>query len=132
MYYHSLTAYTCTHTIAPSGTPKWLTVGCSLPTSVRLSWGAVPEGQRNGEITGYSMQVEGPDVTRNIQIATTVADQKSRICRPHSIMKDAYTFEEVYHLRPSTEYSFSVSAKTVAGSGPAISVSFVTPQEGKA
>ena len=46
-------------------------------------------------------------------------------------MKDAYTSEEVSDLRPSTEYSFSVSAMTVAGSGPAISVSFVTPQEGE-
>ena len=46
--------------------------------------------------------------------------------------EDAYTFEEVSGLRPSTEYTFSVSAKTVAGSGPAISVSFVTPQKGEA
>ena len=42
-----------------------------------------------------------------------------------------YASEKVSNLRPSTEYSFSVSAKTVAGSGPAISVSFVTPQEGE-
>jgi hypothetical protein len=40
--------------------------------------------------------------------------------------------EEVCDLRPSTEYTFSVSAVTVAGSGPAISVSFITPQEGEA
>ena len=68
------------------------------------------------------MQVEGADATRNIQIATTVS-------RLHSRMGDAYTFKEVCDLRPSTEYTFSVSAKTVAGSGPAISVSFVAPQE---
>ena len=43
--------------------------------------------------------------------------------------ENAYTSEEVSDLKPSTEYSFSVSAKTVAGSGPAISVSFVTPQK---
>jgi hypothetical protein len=43
-----------------------------------------------------------------------------------------YTSEEVCDLRPSTEYTFNVSAVTVAGSGPAISVSFVTPQEGEA
>jgi hypothetical protein len=48
--------------------------------------------------------------------------------------EDAYRYisEEVSDLRPTTEYTFHVSAKTVAGSGPAISVSFVTPQEGKA
>ena len=126
-----------TNTTAPSGTPKWLTVGCSLPTSVQLSWGAVPEDQRNGIITGYSIQIEGPDSTRNIQTTTTVAGRMPPIhgryihfCNP--LMKDAYTSEKVSDLRPSTEYTFSVSAKIVAGSGLAISVSFITPQEGEA
>ena len=128
-HYNCIHAHTCT--TAPSATPKWLTVGCSLPTSVQLSWGAVPEDQQNGIITGYSIQVEEPDSTRKIQIATTVSD-RTRTRRPHSLMGDAYTSEEVYDLRPSTEYSFSVSAETVAGSGPAISVSFVTPQKGDA
>ena len=126
----SLIAYTHTIYIAPSGTPEWLTVGCSLPTSVRLSWGAVPKDQQNGVITGYSMQVEGPDTTRNTQKTTIVTDRMPRMHRPHSIMENAYTSKEVSDLKPSTEYTFSVSAKTVAGSGPAISVSFVTPQEG--
>ena len=116
-----------TLTIAPSGTPKWLTVRCSLPTSVQLSWGAVPKDQQNGLITGYSILVEGPDTTRN---TNTVSDR----IRPHPLMEDA---EEVFNsdmsdLRPSTEYTFSVSAVTVAGSGPAISVSFITPQKGEA
>ena len=91
----------------------------------------MPEDQRNGEITGYSMQVEGPDTTRSIQIATTVS-KSDQMPRPRSLMKYACTSEEVSDLRPSTEYTFIVSAITVAGSGPAISVSFVTPQEGKA
>ena len=103
----------------------------SLPTSVQLSWGAVPKDRQNGEITGHSIQVEEPDTTRNIQTATTVSDW-TRIRRSHSLMEDAYTSEEVSDLRPSTEYTFSVSAVTVAGSGPAISVSFVTPQKGEA
>ena len=122
----------CTHVTAPSGTPKWLTVGGNHPTSVQLSWGAVPEDQWNGVITGYSMQVEGPDTTQNIQIATTLSGWMPSILKPHSLMEEAYTSEEVSDLRPSTEYSFSVSAVTVVGSGPAISVSFVTPQEGMA
>jgi hypothetical protein len=106
-----------THTSAPSGTPEWLTIGGNHPTSVRLSWGDVPKDQQNGIITGYMIQVEGPDTTRNI------------------LTTGGYTcilFKEVSDLTPSTEYSFSVSAKTVAGSGPAISVSFITPQEGEA
>ena len=89
----------------------WLTVGCKLPTSVRLSWGCVPWGQQNGEITGYGMQVEGPDTTQIEYIK--------------------YKEHKELHVMPSTEYTFSISAVTVAGSGPAISVSFVTPQEGE-
>ena len=114
---HVLSHTDCIHThtiIAPSGTPKWLTVRCSHPISVQLSWGAVPEDQQNGRITGFSIQVEGSDTTRTIKTI--------KYCN----------YMEVCDLRPSTEYSFSVSAKTVAGSGPAISVSFVTPQEGDA
>ena len=139
----------CTHvhtlTVAPSGTPKWLTVRCSLPTSVWLSWGTVPKDQQNGVITGYSIQLEGPDTTRSIQIATTVSDETSSdetssdetssLCSLFSgddLLFSTVTEEEVSDLKPSTEYSFSVSAETVAGSGPAISVSFVTPQEGEA
>jgi hypothetical protein len=61
------------------------------------------------------IQVEGPDTTRNI-----------------STTGGYITFKEVSDLRPSTEYTFSVSAKTVAGSGPEISVSFITPQESEA
>ena len=115
-------AHTCTYIhshilTVPSGTPEWLTVRCSLPTSVWISWGAVPKDQRNGKITGYSMHVEGPDFTLNF---TIIEDNYF------------YMYKEVSDLRPSTEYSFSVSAMTVAGSGPAISVSFITPQEGKA
>ena len=103
------------HSIVPSGTPEWLTVRGSLPTSVRLSWGAVPKDQRNGEITGYSIQIEGPNTTTGGYFTL-----------------DAYSSEEVSDLRPSTEYTFSVSAMTEGGSGPAISVSFITPQEGEA
>ena len=61
------------------------------------------------------IQVEGPDTTRNIQTPSQYT-----------------TYKKVSDLKPSTEYSFSVSAMTVAGSGPAISVSFVMPQGGKA
>ena len=82
---------------------------------MQLSWGTVPEDQWNGIITGYMVQVEGPDTTP----ITTCHDQYS-------------TFKEVSDLRSSTEYSFSVTAMTVGGSGPAISISFVMPRGGKA
>jgi hypothetical protein len=75
----------------------------------------VPKDQQNEIITGYSVQVEGPDTTRSIPIT-----------------REYTTVKKVSDLRPSAEYSFSVSAMTVAGSGPAIGVSFITPQEGEA
>ena len=114
---HVLAHTNCIHTHTPGpapGSPKWLAVGCSLPTSVQLSWGAVPKDQQNGIITGYVIQINGPDTKRSIPTTGGYI-----------------TFKEVSDLRPSTEYSFSVSAKTVAGSGPAISVSFIIPQEGE-
>ena len=85
----------------------------------------MPKDQQNGEITGYSIKVEGPDTTRIIQTDITASEDLLWIPR-------ASDYEEVSDLRPSTKYSFSVSAETVAGSGPAISVSFITPQEGEA
>ena len=85
------------------------------PASVQLFWGDVPKDQQNGFITGYIINIEGTDIKRSI-----------------STTEGYTTFKEVSDLKPSTEYSFSVSAKTVVGSGPAISVSFVTPQEGEA
>ena len=99
-----------------------MTVRGSLPTSVQLSWGAVLEDQQNGEIAGYSIQVEGPDTMQNIETNTSVSED---------LLWIPYASEKVSNLKPSTEYSFSVSAKTVVGSGPAISVSFITPQEGE-
>ena len=95
----------------------------------------MPKNQQNGEITGYSIQLEGPDTTRSIQIATTVSDEMSSLCSfisEDDLLFSTVTEEEVSDLKPSTEYSFSVSAVTEAGSGPAISVSFITPQEGEA
>ena len=80
----------------------------------------MPKDEQNGKITGYSIQLEGPDTTQSIY--TTLSKD---------MLLFSYVSEEVCDLRPSTEYSFSVSAVTVAGSGPAISVSFVTPQEGR-
>ena len=64
------------------------------------------------------VQVEGPDTTQNIPIT-----RLSQCITSESM--------EVSDLKPSTEYSFNVSAVTVVGSGPAIGVSFVMPQGGE-
>ena len=72
----------------------------------------MPKDQQNGIITGYTVQVTGPDFIREISIT------------------DAFT--EVPGLRPSTFYNFRVSAMTVAGTGPPTKGFFTTPEGGKA
>ena len=98
----------------PSGTPGELLVSHSLPTSAQLSWTPVPEDKQNDTITGYTIQVEGPDSTQEIP----VMDGNATSC-------------EVSDLKPYTTYTFSVSAVTEAGAGPPISISSTTPQGGK-
>ena len=99
------------HTV-PSGTPGDLLVSHSLPTSAQLSWTPVPG---DDTITGYTVQVEGPEFMREISIAGATT-----------------TSTEVSGLRPNTSYYFSVSAMTVAGTGPPKRTLFITPQGGKA
>ena len=100
------------HIPIPSGTPGELLVSHSLPTSQLSS--TVPEDKQNDTITGYTVQVEGPDSTQEILV-----------------MDGNATSYEVSDLRPYTTYTFGVSAMTEAGAGPPIFVSSTTPQGGK-
>ena len=60
---------------------------------------------------GYSVYVIGPD--RNSK---------------QEVSADA-TSVEISDLHPSTEYTFAISATTVAGDGPVARTSSVTPQK---
>ena len=73
----------------------------------------MPKDQRqNGIITGYTVQIiTGLDFIREILITDTST--------------------EVSGLRPNTSYKFSVSAMTVAGTGPPTKSFFTTPEGGK-
>ena len=59
-----------------------------------ISWDATKEET----VTGYTVQVEGPDSTQEIPVT----------CK-------YITSVEIADLRPSTQYTFKVSAVTVAG-----------------
>ena len=98
----------------PSGAPGELLVSHSLPTSAQLSWTPVPEDKQNDTIIGYTVQIEGPDSTQEIPV-----------------MDGNATSYEVSDLRPYTTYTLSVSAMTETGTGPPISISSATPQDGK-
>ena len=100
--------------LLPSGTPGELFISHSLPTSAQLSWTPVPEDKQNDTITGYTVQVEGPDSTREIPV-----------------MDGNATSFEVSDLKPYTTYTFSVSAITKIGTGLPKSVSSTTPQGGE-
>ena len=73
----------------------------------------MPKDKQNDIIIGYTVQVVGPDSTEKRK------------------MDGNATSYEMSNLRPYTKYTFSVSAMTEAGTGPAISVSSTTPQGGE-
>ena len=109
--------YTHTHThanLAPSGAPGELRVSRSHPTTAQLSWSPVPWEKQNGVITGYKVQIEGPDLRWEIQ----VEDAKT-------------TSLEIPNLKPFTPYAFKVSAINKVGTGPIASVLSRTPEGGK-
>ena len=101
---------------APSGSPCGLRVSHRLPTTAKLSWTPVQEDKQNGVISGYTVLVVGDDSTSGQQEI--------------SVDKDA-TSAEISNLNPFIEYTFSISAKTKAGSGPAATVSSRTPEAGE-
>ena len=105
--------HTCTDP-APSVSPDGLNVSHSLPTKAELSWCLLPVEKQNGVITGYKIQVVGPDSSREFPIQG--ADATSVI---------------LSGLRPFTSYTFNVSAMTKAGTGPAATISSKTPEGGE-
>ena len=99
---------------APSGSPGRLRVEHKLPTTAELYWSPVPEEKRNSIIAGYTVRVVGPDSPVEIQVQG--ADTTS---------------VEIPGLRPSTSYTFNVSAMTNTGTGPAATISSKTPEGGE-
>ena len=97
------------------GEPGGLNVSHRLPTTAKLSWTPVPKEKQNGILIGYTVQVVGPDQS---------------IVYEQAISANA-TSIEVPNLNPFTLYTFKVSAKTEAGSGPAASSSSQTPEAGE-
>ena len=105
--------------LAPCGSPGGLTVNYVLPaTTAKLSWTPVPTHKQNGVITGYTVHV-------------VRADSSSTSRRGIPVKKGDATSVEVPNLTPFTLYSFSISAKTRAGSGPVATVSSRTPEDGE-
>ena len=110
-YYVQIVLYS-----APSACPGLLTVNHSLPTTAKLSWTPLPKEKQNGVIIGYTVQIVRPDSSSARDVIIETADATST---------------EISNLNPSTKYTFKISAKTKAGSGPAASISSQTPEGGE-
>ena len=89
--------YTHSHT-ALSNTIGSFKTSQYHPTSAQISWETVKEDDKT--ITGYTARVEGPDSTQVIPIS------------------DDITSVEISDLKPSNQYTFEVSALTVADTKP--------------
>ena len=91
-----------------------LSVKYGIPASAEICWNPLPEGEQSAIITGYTVQVVGAGLTRDI----SVSDAKA-------------TSIVVSKLRPSTSYTFSVSAVTKPGNGPIATITSTTPEKGE-
>lgn len=78
-------------------------------TSVLLSWD--PPERPNGIITGYYIQIYGPQGNKSfpdtMQVSITLKD-----------------------LEPFTQYFIFVAARTIKGTGPSIQLPFLTDEAG--
>ena len=91
-----------------------LNIKHGFPTTAEISWKSLPEDKESTVITGYMVQVVGPDSKRHIPVP------------------DANTTSiTVSELRPSTSYIFNISAMTKAGNGPIATITSTTPEEGE-
>ena len=77
------------------------------PISAKIFWETIQEESDDITVTGYRVQVEGPDSTQVIPKTNKYS-----------------TFVEIPDLLPSTQYTFEVSAMT-------LSIASTTPQRGE-
>ena len=88
-----------------------LSIKHGLPTTAEISWKPLPEGEESSLVTGYKVQVVGPDSIRDIPVP------------------DAnITSITVSELRPSTSYISHVCAMTKDGNGPIATITSTTPK----
>ena len=91
-----------------------LNIKHGLPTTAEISWKSLPEDKESTVITGYMVQVVGPDSKHDIPVPDA--------------NKTSITVSE---LRPSTSYIFNICAMTKAGNGPIATITSTTPEEGE-
>lgn len=83
--------------LVPSAAPQVVEVTALSSTSAYLSWISPPLEHHNGEITGYVINVTGSETQQFTSESTNVT---------------------IFTLEPFTVFSFTIAARTSAGTGP--------------
>ena len=73
-----------------------MTFGATNVTSITVQWGEIPCSERNGEITGYTVQYNSTQPAHNNTVTVSGADTRTLV---------------VGDLLPHTNYTFSVRAQ---------------------
>ena len=92
--------------LEPTGPPAHFTVGETTSQRITLSWGKVPESDRNGIITGYKVVYQALPNGESLTANVSVEEEKER------------TTTTLSGLNQFTNYSIRVLAYTVKGDGP--------------
>ena len=89
-----------TFLIAPSAAPTSVNILEITPSNIAVQWGMVPCIERNGDVTGYSVQYSGGGDTHTLFISGGGA-----------------TFATLSNLRSSAAYTIKVAPVNSAGVG---------------
>ena len=101
-----------TATSTPSGPPQNVRVTASTSNSLRIEWAAPPSQDRNGVITGYTLQYK-----------------KSSASSYSTISSLTVTLASLTSLNEFTEYQIRVAAATSSGIGPFSDIVVTTTEE---
>lgn len=98
----------------PSGVPTDFEVQPTSPTTIYLTWQPPLPDQQNGLIIGYIIVIAEANSGNDSQLSSNT------------------TYLEIHFLKPFSNYSCSVSAQTVIGTGPkTVDIQVQTLQAGK-
>ena len=107
-----LVASECVSCLVPSAAPTSVNVLPNVTSSsITVQWGAVDCADRNGDITGYSVQYTGDESTQTM-----------------SVSGGDVTKATITGLTASTTYSVRMAAVNDAGTGPLSSSQFTVTQ----
>ena len=105
-----------TSTAAPSGGPSSVTFGDSNLTSITVQWGEIPCSERNGEITGYTVEYSSTNPPHSGSLTVSGANRSLVTIVGGLIPRTNYSFQ-VRAQEASSSESTSGTAKTTTPPG---------------